>query len=91
METSGDWLQHACGVKSIIKAASISVDIANSAPRSDSSILVGWAHYYDVIARFSLLHWRHRYNKQSEAHHSQPTLCYQTEVSSTISNLYVDD
>ncbi|CAM1505988.1 Fc.00g116250.m01.CDS01 [Cosmosporella sp. VM-42] len=53
-ETYSDWLRYGCGVKHVIKAAGLTT----SSSDSDSVLLLGWAHYHDVLARFSKRHWR---------------------------------
>ncbi|KAF7544501.1 hypothetical protein G7046_g9775 [Stylonectria norvegica] len=53
-ETYGDWLFYGCGVKYIIQVASI----LNSTADDDAVLLLCWAHYHDVMARFSIRHWQ---------------------------------
>ncbi|KAL9115145.1 MAG: hypothetical protein Q9227_000939 [Pyrenula ochraceoflavens] len=53
-ENSSQWIGHICGAKDVIKA----VQEESHAPGSDSSIILGWVYYCDVLARFCLRHWR---------------------------------
>lgn len=48
------WIGHICGAKEVIAA----VQGQRYVPGSDLSIILGWVYYYDVLARFSLRHWR---------------------------------
>ncbi|KAI1370111.1 fungal-specific transcription factor domain-containing protein [Hypoxylon crocopeplum] len=52
--TSEQWTWYICGVKEVIKAAGLSTLHGDS----DLAILVDWVYYHDVLARFSLRHWR---------------------------------
>ena len=52
---SGQWTQYLEGVKTVIKASSIKTLLQFS---PDVAVLLDWLHYHDVLARFSLLHWR---------------------------------
>ncbi|KAK4110258.1 hypothetical protein N656DRAFT_714134 [Canariomyces notabilis] len=52
--TSGEWITYLCGVLNIIQAAGL-----NKGPQdSDLVILLDWVYYNDVLARFSLQHWK---------------------------------
>lgn len=53
--TSGQWTQYLDGVKTVINASSIKTLLHFS---SDVVVLLDWLHYHDVLARFSLLHWK---------------------------------
>lgn len=84
-DSSGDWLPYACGVKDVIKHASSAANIGSSTKESDSVLLMAWVHYHDVLARFSIRHWRrhntaNKNSKYASLHHPQPTVCYSTEV-----------
>ncbi|EXJ90069.1 hypothetical protein A1O3_03137 [Capronia epimyces CBS 606.96] len=48
------WVGHICGAKGVVQA----VKDGQHPPGSDSSIMLGWVYYYDVLARFSTRHWR---------------------------------
>lgn len=51
---SSHWLWYVCGSKSIIKAAGLD----EMTQDKDLTVLIGWVHYCDVLARFSLRHWQ---------------------------------
>ncbi|KAJ4214609.1 hypothetical protein NW759_010163 [Fusarium solani] len=51
---SSHWLWYVCGSKKIIKSAKLD----ERAPTNDTTTLIGWVHYSDVLARFSLRHWQ---------------------------------
>ncbi|KAI1311765.1 fungal-specific transcription factor domain-containing protein [Xylaria venustula] len=53
-DSHGHWPWYLMGARDIIKAAGLESHIF----RSDISELVMWTYYHDVLARFSLLHWR---------------------------------
>lgn len=53
--SSGQWTQYLEGVKTVINASSIKPLLEFS---SDVAVLLDWLHYHDVLARFSLLHWK---------------------------------
>ena len=53
--TSGQWTQYLAGVKTVINTSSIETLLQFG---SDVAILLDWVHYHDVLARFSLLHWK---------------------------------
>lgn len=48
------WVGHMCGAKEVIQA----VRHMNHNPGDDCSAILGWIYYFDVLARFSLRHWR---------------------------------
>ncbi|GAB1319906.1 Fungal-specific transcription factor domain-containing protein [Madurella fahalii] len=52
--TSGDWTWYLRGVKHVIQAAGL----ANIQHDNDLAVLLDWVYYHDVLARFSLRHWR---------------------------------
>ena len=57
--TAGQWTFHLGGVKTVLNASAV------KAPRqlgcdSDMTILLDWVHYHEVVARFSLLHWKRK-------------------------------
>ena len=54
-ETSGQWLWYIRGVKDIIQAN----HLENRTSTSFVAELIDLANYHDVIAQFSVLHWRH--------------------------------
>ncbi|KAH8175977.1 fungal specific transcription factor domain-containing protein [Sarocladium implicatum] len=51
--TTGQWLIHLCGVKKIQRSGSLPEPL----PGSDLEMLLHWAYYVDVVARFSYKHW----------------------------------
>ncbi|KAI1364339.1 fungal-specific transcription factor domain-containing protein [Xylaria arbuscula] len=53
-DSHGHWPWYLMGARDIIKAAGLEGQIF----RTDISELVMWTYYHDVLARFSLLHWR---------------------------------
>jgi hypothetical protein len=53
--TSGQWIQYVGGVKTVIAASSVKTLLDFD---SDVAALLDWVHYHDVLARFSLLHWK---------------------------------
>ncbi|TGJ88111.1 hypothetical protein E0Z10_g691 [Xylaria hypoxylon] len=53
-DSHGHWPWYLMGARDIIKAAGLETQIF----RSDIKELVLWTYYHDVLARFSLLHWR---------------------------------
>ncbi|PYH88132.1 hypothetical protein BO71DRAFT_392147 [Aspergillus ellipticus CBS 707.79] len=60
--TSGQWTRYLIGVKSIIRASSLS----HPEHRGEFSTLLDWVHYHDVLLRFSMLHW-HREGSQAKS------------------------
>lgn len=66
------WIGHICGAKEVI----IAVQGQRYVPGSDFSIILGWVYYYDVLARFSVRHWRVHMLQQAALHHNwPPRLC----------------
>ncbi|TQW05672.1 hypothetical protein V2A60_009808 [Cordyceps javanica] len=55
-DTSYQWLWYICGAKHLIKTQNLDAPGRNG----DFDLLVGWAQYYEVMARFGLRHWRRR-------------------------------
>ena len=53
--TSGQWTSYLGGVKAVLNASSIK---ALRQLVSDVAVLLDWVYYHDVLARFSLLHWK---------------------------------
>lgn len=53
--TSVHWLRYLSGVNTIISSYPISTLLEYS---PDAAALLDWVHYHNVLARFSLLHWR---------------------------------
>ncbi|KAI1279704.1 fungal-specific transcription factor domain-containing protein [Xylaria sp. FL0933] len=53
-DSHGHWPWYLMGARDIIKAAGLE----NQIFKSEISELVMWTYYHDVLARFSLLHWR---------------------------------
>ncbi|KAK7402554.1 hypothetical protein QQX98_011692 [Neonectria punicea] len=53
-DTYADWITYGCGVKHVIRGAQLIASTSDS----DSVVLLGWVHYHDVLARFSMRHWR---------------------------------
>lgn len=62
-EKNSQWVAHICGAKDVIEA----IQSKRYIPGSDSSVILGWVYYYDVLARFSLRHWRTHMVKQTAA------------------------
>jgi hypothetical protein len=52
---SDEWMQYIEGVKTIIAAFSVKTLLEFD---SNVAMLLDWVHYHDVLARFSLLHWK---------------------------------
>ncbi|KAK4233439.1 fungal-specific transcription factor domain-containing protein [Achaetomium macrosporum] len=52
--TSGEWTCYLRGVKDVIQAAGLD----NLPHDCDLAALLDWVYYHDVLARFSLRHWR---------------------------------
>ncbi|GKT90206.1 hypothetical protein Ct61P_08056 [Colletotrichum tofieldiae] len=53
--TSGHWAFYLAGVKTVLNASSTKSLLQLG---SDMAVLLDWVHYHDVLARFSLLHWK---------------------------------
>jgi hypothetical protein len=53
--TSGQWTSYLGGVKTVLNASSIETLRQLG---SDVAVLLDWVYYHDVLARFSLLHWK---------------------------------
>ena len=51
---SSSWIGHVCCAQGVIRA----LQGQNFAESSPESVVLGWALYFDVMARFSLRHWR---------------------------------
>ncbi|KAH6876623.1 fungal-specific transcription factor domain-containing protein [Thelonectria olida] len=79
--TSSHWLWYTCGSKSIVKASKLD----ESTAESDFASLIGWVQYFDVLARFSLRHWRrHRAGDVVQVQGlgfavTSPTVCSEAE------------
>ncbi|RDW56864.1 hypothetical protein BP5796_12931 [Coleophoma crateriformis] len=54
-ETSGQWIWYIRGVKDVIKTNHLD----NQTNNSFVTQLLDWVNYHEVIAQFSILHWRH--------------------------------
>jgi hypothetical protein len=54
------WIGYTVGAKNVVDA----LHDLNPAIGSEASLIFGWMYYFDVMARFSLRHWR---TKQIEA------------------------
>lgn len=52
--TSGQWIIYFGGVKTVLNAFSIKILRQLG---SDVTVLLDWVYYYEVLTRFSLLHW----------------------------------
>ncbi|KAL6917167.1 hypothetical protein FSST1_008662 [Fusarium sambucinum] len=52
--TSSNWLWYACGATKIVKTAGLD-EIKTD---RDLTSLVGWVHYFNTMAKFSLRHWQ---------------------------------
>jgi hypothetical protein len=53
-EKNSQWVGHVCCAQGVIRA----LEQQSYKSGSDASVVLGWAVYYDVLARFSLRHWR---------------------------------
>ena len=53
--TSGQWTFYLGSVKTVLNASSIKTLRQLG---SDVAVLLDWVHYHEVLARFSLLHWK---------------------------------
>ena len=53
--TPGQWTIYLGGVKTVLNAFSIKTLRQLG---SDVAVLLDWVHYHEVLARFSLLHWK---------------------------------
>ena len=53
--TSGQWTIYLGGVKKVLNASSIKTLHQLG---SDVAVLLDWVYYHEVLARFSLLHWK---------------------------------
>lgn len=62
-ENNSQWIGHICGAKNVVKA----VQNEPYAPGSDGAAILGWVYYYDVLATFSLRHWRTSMVKRTAA------------------------
>ena len=76
--TSGQWTFYLGGVKTVLNASSIKT-LRQLGP--DVAVLLDWVHYHEVLARFSLLHW-----KREEAPELQltPTDLFCSEVNTRL-------
>ncbi|KAH7144323.1 fungal-specific transcription factor domain-containing protein [Dactylonectria estremocensis] len=90
-ETSSHWLWYICGSKDIVKTARLE----DSAHNSDFTALIGWVHYYDVAARFSLRHWqRHHSVDRITSNDAQfkdfsPTVCARSRAGNLLGTSHV--
>ncbi|KAJ3541190.1 hypothetical protein NM208_g4721 [Fusarium decemcellulare] len=60
-ESSGEWLWHIWGAMDVVQAA----QLKDSSPESDTSHLLDWVYYHEVVSRFAVHHWRHKSLTQS--------------------------
>ncbi|KAH6639954.1 tRNA synthetases class I-domain-containing protein [Truncatella angustata] len=74
--TSGQWTGYLSGVKTVINASSIRTLLQLG---SDMAVLLDWVHYHDVLAHFSLLHWKREGAPELQ---STPTDLFWSEISS---------
>ena len=72
--TSGQWTIYLGGVKTVLNAFSIQTLRQLG---SDAAILLDWVHYHEVLARFSLLHWK---REEASVLRSPPTELFCSEV-----------
>ena len=72
--TSGQWTIYLSGVKTVLNAASIKTLRQLG---SDVAVLLDWVHYHEVLARFSLLHWK---REEAPELRSTPTDLFCSEV-----------
>ncbi|KAI0406920.1 fungal-specific transcription factor domain-containing protein [Xylaria palmicola] len=56
-ENSGEWLFYLQGAMEVVQRA----QLGNQTGRSDDSSLLDWVCYHDLMSRFTLYHWRHKY------------------------------
>jgi hypothetical protein len=48
------WISYICGVKQMVEIARQ----YNPTHNSDISLMLGWVYYFDIMARFTIRHWR---------------------------------
>ena len=72
--TSGQWTIYLGGVKTVLNAFSIK-NLRRLG--SDVAVLLDWVHYHEVLARFSLLHWK---REEAPELRSTPTDLFCSEV-----------
>lgn len=53
---SSQWTWYIAGVKDVVQAASVETSDYDN----DFATLLDWVYYHDILARFSLLHYRGR-------------------------------
>ncbi|KFY12546.1 hypothetical protein V492_03819 [Pseudogymnoascus sp. VKM F-4246] len=76
------WVGHICGAKGVITA----VQGQRYVPGSDMSVILGWIYYYDVMARFSIRHWRVNMLQEASCDNTwPPDLCEMQFVFARIS------
>jgi hypothetical protein len=63
VDVPDNWILYVRGSKNVIEHAKSS---RSSWHDSDSAVILGWLHYYDVLARFSARHWRNRHNENND-------------------------
>ena len=73
-DTSGQWAFYLGGVKTVLNASSIKT-LRQLGP--DVAVLLDWVHYHEVLARFSLLHWK---REKAPELRSTPTELFCSEV-----------
>jgi hypothetical protein len=52
-DTAANWAMFLCGTKSIIKAALVDIAVQDE----EFIAVKHWIYYYEVLSRFSLMHW----------------------------------
>ncbi|KAJ6787237.1 hypothetical protein PWT90_07021 [Aphanocladium album] len=87
-DTSYQWLWYVCGAKSLIKTQRLDGPDHNK----DFDIVVGWAQYYEVMARFSLRHWGREHSYEFEFaenlgyHAALPSVCARGNIAAELDN-----
>ncbi|KAK1760131.1 fungal-specific transcription factor domain-containing protein [Echria macrotheca] len=56
--TSGEWTVFLRGVKDVIRTAGLDTVRPSPSSSADLAILLDWVYYHDVLAHFSLRHWK---------------------------------
>ncbi|OAA80551.1 hypothetical protein LEL_00096 [Akanthomyces lecanii RCEF 1005] len=82
------WLWYVCGAKHLIKT-----HVLDGPGRgSDLNLVVGWAQYYEVMARFGLRHWRREntaefaFAEYAGHHAALPPVCARDHIVAELNN-----
>jgi hypothetical protein len=82
LRKDSSWVGHICGAKGVITA----LQGQRYVPGSDTSVILGWIYYYDVMTRFSIRHWRiNMLQEASKDNKWPPNLCEMQFVFARIS------